>query len=292
MLNHKRRLALICFLLVVVLMPSNELFGQKFYSELGFQYGIPILGDQKAMDVSVIYNGIDAVERTTEGDFTLGQGYQLNVGLGYFLSEKVSLKLKGSYFNGKAPNGFILKDVGNPNGVDIEYRLSGSGNYLGLSPMLMLHAPTSNSKIDLTIGIGGVFGLSNYTQIEDIIINDQVQYWEKVFEEGWSTGAVGEVSMSYHLNDNLSIKAALNVTIMNFRPKTAEVVTFELNGDSSMRFLTERDKNTIYGSRVENYRILDGELEKTIVDENPRLAPSFAVPFSNVGLELGVAYGF
>jgi hypothetical protein len=293
MLNHKRRLALICFLLVVVLMPSNELFGQKFYSELGFQYGIPILGDQKEAGISIVYNGIDAVERTDEGDFSVGQGFQLNVGLGYFLSEKVSLKLRGSYFSGRSPSGFTFEEIGNPQlGYDINVTYSGSGSYLGLSPMLMIHAPTANQKIDLTIGIGALFGMANFTQVREVELTGQEQYFKLIFEGDWSVGALGEVSMSYHLTENISIKAALNATILNFVPKTSEVVEFEVDGERSMRFLTEYDKNTIYGSRVQNYRILDGQLEEATLDENPRLAPSFVVPFSNISLELGVAYGF
>lgn len=300
MMNKKNIITLNTFLLIVGLLSTN-LVAQKVYVEVSGQYGAPILGDLQVQETNIYYHRNEPIEEIIEERrFSIGQGIQANVALGVTLTDYMSVKLKASYFRGRSIEDFHHNthriDINTNRFSATRVTLSGKGSYMGLSPMLMIHSPSAADigSVRLSMGMGITFALPSFHQSDSIVFHDgQFQYWERDYASHLVIGAVGEVGLLYKYSERISVKAALQATILNFTPRSSKVTVLELNGESSIRLLNTRYRETEYGDHTKTYYIgSDNELIEIINEDEPKKSASFIVPLSNLAFEIGAIYSF
>lgn len=115
--------------------------------------------------------------------------------------------------------------------------------------------------------------------------NDTLLFADKMqLKTSFSLGLSGTAGAKYRLDDHFSICAELHVLALSVYAKRAELTASTAYGQDVMYSRTEYE-------RVTEYR-KDFDPQYTYDENSPRPRPRYSIPFSSLGVQLGVWYEF
>jgi len=115
--------------------------------------------------------------------------------------------------------------------------------------------------------------------------NDTMMFADKMkLKTGFSLGLSGTAGVKYRLDRHFSICAELHLLALSVYAQRAELTDSKAYGQDIMYSRTAYEKVTEYKK--------DFDPKYTYDENSPRPRPRYSVPFSSVGVQLGVWYTF
>ena len=238
-----------------------------FLSNISFSQGYVKLGGGYNLDFNSVYFGSSS---TTSGTVTnyeavngsFGKGVNIAGAFGYNFSSGLGLELGLIY---KLPQEFEEKDQFSAG----DSRTSTTtGSYFGFAPTFVVSAPSKNvtpfAKLGLLIALPSVEGESIYNPGSS---GGTASTEKVVFSSGVDFGLTGGAGILVPLSSNVDFIAELDFVSFTWKP--AEVEYTDAQGLTT------------------TYKLED---ERSSTDINTR-RPEF-LPFSSVGLNVGIQIGF
>ncbi len=207
---------------------------------------------------------------------SLGKGINFGMSIGYMFTENLGAELGANYLLGAETKSLQR----NESGTDIiDQKIS--GKMVQLSPTFVLKG--NYSQLNPYAKLGLVFGLgTKVTYEENEIFNNQPYDFIQVADGGTPVGFTGAIGMDYNLKPNLSLFGELKAVSLSYSPQKAHVTKYTENGVDKLPTMTVRNKETEF---------LDSYTQSTANTE-PWRANRINLPFSSIGLNIGVKYNF
>jgi len=260
-----------------------------------------LLNFKKAVIAAGLFFGVTAAASAQNAYVKLGVGYQFGVGSGtepqYTGSQVTRVKLNyGKGVTGNLALGYMF----NPNigaELGIGY-LSGDKtelqsvynnrveNYTNFSRMLLLTPSLVISAGKEGINPYAKFGLvaAKGKVVQQLELSQNgVTEMETQYTGGWGLGLQAALGLEIGLSDQLGFFTELSMNNLSYAPQKAEIVNFRYNGNDYLNTLSVRDRETTYVDEY-NQNQDTSNMPKQRLKEN--------LPFSNVGLMVGVKYNF
>lgn len=272
-----RKLLLLSVTLVVLTMVVHS---QNFYTRLGIGAGGGISAN---LDMLYNYSNDGTGGEITIAPLALGKGFTGVAAFGYAPSKYLSVELGISQFIG-LPN--IADSVLNlPGGSSAEVRVA--GNMLSLLPSIVISPGFEEFNPYARVGfILGIRPTINATaEVTKAYINppDELKA-VKHFYGGVALGLNAALGVSWSVSKTISLYAEANFSSINYSPKYSEVITYEINGADQLPYMTEKEKNTEYYSKIYP--------EESIPDTSPDKELRKSLPFSNASFAFGITFKF
>lgn len=261
-------------------MPSNT----GFYVSLQGGYNFA-LGKQ-----NVGFFGVDTWENgmvnymsqtgTDSAEFipvSLGKGGNVGVNLGYMVSENMGMELGFNYLLGSK----YQTTQRNTSGTDIVNQTL-YGNMFQLSPTAVFrtgsfHNIRHYAKVGLLVGLG-----SKVTYEENQVVNGDQYFAKQELTGGVPLGLTGALGMEYAVNSRVSIFGEVKGNSLTYRPEDGKYVTLTENGADYSQYLTTSQKEIVF---TDNINTEDNA-------NNPSQYPKISIPFSSIGLNVGMRFTF
>lgn len=219
---------------------------------------------------------------------------------------------KGSYsagFNAALAGGFMFnRNIGvelavgagiAPTKYTLEYDQTNTGDYKSTStsyakmpimimPSVVLSSGNTGlelySRMGLAINVAGKLVTESET-VDRNGATDLITKWTEEYKPSVGLGVQGALGAKYHVNDMLGIYLEINGLAMTGNMKSSEVTMYEVNGINEIGNLSVYDLKTEYSANFT-------EANSSISTSTPYKANAMAVPFSNLGIGVGVTLKF
>jgi hypothetical protein len=312
---------------IILLLLTVQAQSQGFYVTAGAGYGISPMGISSNWEgyesinyyintTTDTWDGVSHHEQTQnensgtdtriKGSGSYGKGIQVGATFGYMFNENISAELGFGYLIGtkiwsiKGESYYTDEqkyvDETNPalNTISTSqsfstYESKASGNMLRIIPAMRFSA--GNGAIKPYARIGLVIGVANKTKGysnmagSDYMGVSTVMKYEYKRTGGISLGFAGALGANYKLNDLLGIFAEVSIITQSWAPKKSELTEFTINGEDKFSELTTSEIETEYENSY--------SFSSTDDDENsPRKSLKGSLPFSSIGLNLGLSFAF
>lgn len=136
------------------------------------------------------------------------------------------------------------------------------------------------TRVGLAINVAGKF-ISEYEGIDRSGATDDIMKMTTEYKPNIGIGIQGAFGVKYHVSDMLGIYLELNGLSMTSYMKSSEVTMYENNGINELGLLSIHATQTEYSA---DYT----ETFSSSTPSTPSQAPAMSVPFSNLGLGIGV----
>lgn len=280
----KTKLSLAILLIVLV----AQVFGQNgLYINAGGGYGISIASNSSASSTDYSSNGSTNSYKISNGSGSFGKGLQFGATVGYMVSENIGAELNIGYLIGGKST--ITQKTAYSN-TSNSYEDIISGNMLRMTPGLRFSVGKDKLKPYMRFGL--VIGMASKikdvyttTSIDKPFNNPVVSVQELSLTGGISLGFSTGLGVNYKLSEKLGIFAELGLISQAWAPNKGTITKSTVNGFDNIALLTPSQKEINF---VNNY-------SETIGYQNPSLpsqALKTSMPFSSVGLNIGVQLSF
>lgn len=140
------------------------------------------------------------------------------------------------------------------------------------------------SRIGLAINVAGKV-IEEYESTDRSASPDDVFMYTREYKPNLGLGIQGALGLKYHVNDMLGIYLEANGLSMNMSMKSSEITSLQENGVNTIGDYTINQLQANYSnSYTETY--------SATTASTPRQANPMTVPFSNLGLGIGVTLKF
>ncbi|MFC5270965.1 outer membrane beta-barrel protein [Adhaeribacter terreus] len=260
-LGNIKKVALAATLSLGLSVAANA---QGAYAKLGagYQFG---MGSATQMQVTG--------SQTERIKLNYGKGVAGNLALGYMFNPNIGAELGLGYLAGAKNE---TKNVyGNRVEDDTYY-----SRMLLIQPSIVISAGKEGlnpyAKFGLVAAKGKLVHELEYTQ-------NGVAEMEIEHTGGWGIGLQGALGVEFGLSDQLAFFSELSMSNLSYAPERSEAVAYRYNGADVLHHLTVRDRETVY---------VDSYIDSNKGEAMPREHLKENVPFSSVGINLGVKYNF
>ena len=230
------------------------------------------------------YTRMEDSYREERVNISFGQGFNVQGSIGYLFNRNFGLELGASYLLGSTSeiDFNYLASSTNPNSSEVNYELS--AQMYRINPSLVLKAKfrtiSPYAKMGLIAGIGEV----NFRRESKSVFSHYRSNFQ-VFG-GISWGLSASMGANYAINRDLDLYAELNIISMSYAPSKGLVTEYMINGENRLHSLTTEDKEVEF-------------VEENTVDYNSPDSPDepssevkHSLPFSSIGLNIGLSYKF
>jgi len=289
----KISLGAIILAIALVLLVDNQAFSQKLYLNAGIGYSLGTNKNPYSQWTDYYNVQQDTVYENSKyesGKFSLGQGLNVELGLGSFIGKKFSMELIGFYHNS---NKHTIKRSEHTNFYD-DYELdliqesTYSGKMMGIKPSIAYWPGGEN--IQPYLKLGGVFGfgemikethfrifntLPGYYPTEDYTSNFE-------FESQLNIGGCATIGAQIPLAAGIRFFAECTYTIINYVPTKGSYTEYKYRGIDIIDNLSISDRNFEY---VNEFYTSENESENI-----PTKELKTAYSFSGLGLLVGLKF--
>jgi opacity protein-like surface antigen len=240
------------YIFFILFLSSTSSFSQ-IYVKLGAGYNVDFNSVTIGTNTTISNSGVYNYEAVIG---TFGKGINILGALGYNFSSYLAGELG---FNYKLPVEFeqTLQAVSS-----YTARNTITGSFFGFAPSFVISVPLNNVKPFMKLGLLVALPATEYE-----ITDSEGNKAKGVFKSGVDFGLTGAAGILIPVSDQISINAEIDFVSFDWKPDEVEV--------------TDTDGNT---------EVIKLENEYTSTDEN-RDGPVF-IPFSNLGLNIGIQIGF
>jgi len=224
-------------------------------------------------------NGTSGTNSITQEQVNVSLGKGLNFGgtFGYMFNKNIGAELGVSYLLGSK-----TKAQDDYPGGKTEYSLS--AKMLRINPALVISSGLEGlspyAKFGVIIGAGSILYESNDNDDGDIEI------FKFKMKEGLAFGLSSSIGILSQVNDNLSYFAELQMTSLSYAPKKGEFTEYSINGTDVLPDLTTSEKEIEF---VDSYTY---NFNNPPPDSQPSKELKQKMPFSGIGINIGVRIGF
>ena len=275
-------------LLLLIMLVSNCILSQEtnknastskskgFYIDINSGYAYKMSTENLANSFEMYNVSMENGDTHYEAVYiSLGQGFNIGGAAGYMFNKHIGAEIGITYLWGKTFNAEKHTEMSNK-----KYTLS--SNMLRFLPSIVLQA--GFEKFNPYAKFGVVFGIGNviYTY-EDYYIP---QTAETKYYGGMAFGINATIGTIFRFNDRFSLFGEINTINMSYGPAKSEITKATENGQDILPNLRVYDKEVEY----------DDSYVKEPYDPNnpepdynqPRQEMKFKIPFSSIGLNIGL----
>lgn len=248
----------------LILGLSANAQAQGPYAKLGLGYQFGMGGTTEAKQTGTQVEGIK---------LNYGKGLTGNLALGYMFSPNIGAELGFGYLTGRETE---VQSVFNNR---VENNLYSSRMFL-LTPALVISA--------------GKEGLNPYAKFGLIAAKGKVVHEMSLSQNGilevethqtggWGLGLQAALGLEFGLTEQLGFFTELNMNNLSYSPEKAEIVAYRYNGADYLPTLSVRARETTYVDTYNTEQTASGA---------PRAELKENLPFSSIGLQVGVKFNF
>ena len=264
---------------------SSQISTEKgFYVDVRGGYNFPIATQ------NVGYFGFDTWERgivnydRNESGFdkvddmliSLGKGANIGANIGYMFTKNIGAELGVNYLFGSDYTSVQKRTYGN----NFTVNQSLSARMLQLSPTFVLRANYNQvnpyAKVGLLLGVG-----SKVTYKETGTSSAEKSEIKQELNGGAAVGVTGAAGLDYVINDKLSLFGEVRTNGLTYSPKKGKVVSYVSNGQEIVDKLPIDAREVVFS---------DSYTEAG--NDSPKNASRLALPFSSVGINVGMKFKF
>ena len=140
------------------------------------------------------------------------------------------------------------------------------------------------TRVGLAINVAGKF-ISEHEIVDRSGATDVITTMTEEYTPKLGIGIQGAVGAKYHVNDMFGIYLELNGLSMTSYMKNSEVTAFEVGGVNELGTFTIYDRQTEYSANFT-------ETASSTSASTPYQSTPMSVPFSNLGVGLGITLNF
>jgi opacity protein-like surface antigen len=265
---------------LVLSLAATTGFAQGFYIRAGLGYAMPQAG-QTIDGTGTPYNG---TLNSNTGSFSIkgasfSAGLQALPSIGYMFSDHVGVQLDATIgLSAKkysfTETGVVINSISNT----IEFDQQAKTPFI-LSPSLVVQ--TGGEVWNIYSRIGLALPLHTTTTADQIQTNDPgtgaITPYDFTFtvKNSFSFGFTGAAGVEYKISDNISVWGEVNMLSLSVYTKESDLTDFKASGQSqSLSYVTSPHQIAYTKSGV-----IDSVTQ-----------PSYAQPFSNVGINVGIKF--
>jgi hypothetical protein len=273
----------------------------KIFVKVYGNYALPTSGSYRSTSyTSSIVNNNYSFNTVKDG---LGMGLRAGVGVGIVLNDFINVGLDAENYFGPAIRSTNLYSYDNLAGlvtitntnVDYQAKIAMVGPNITFKA---LSQPNFFIYNRLAIKVGVMTKMTEKTNseynerfIEDVNINpnptDHITNFKQDFEYkgGIPFGFSAALGFQIKVTDKIRFFTELEFTQLTYNPKK-KVMTLWVNNDGTTVDLGTLDKIQVETEYKKNYTILDGQTDTNA----PQPQPTLRMPFSSIGLGIGLIY--
>jgi hypothetical protein len=278
-----KKLLLSVFVLTSILTNTSAQAQEKgFYASLntGYNFGASTNKDYQYGEFLEFYNY--TTDASGESNYeaialSLGKGLNVNASFGYNFTKNIAVELGINYLLGSettalqtnASSNFRSESKFSAKMLQIKPTLVLSAGYDKINPYAKFGVVIGTGKANLEVS-GTSTGFSTNSNYE--------------LSEGTPIGFHGGIGLTYSLNSKISLFGEITSVNLNFSPKKGKLTEATVNGVDQLPLMDVEDKEIDF---------VDTFYTGTVTSPNqPSKSPAFALPFSSLGLNVGVKYNF
>ena len=293
------------FILAFICLSFMNLDAQSGDSKIFFKvfgnYGLPTSASYRSTSyTSSIVNNDYTFNTVKDG---LGMGLRVGVGAAFVLNDFINLGLDAENYFGPTIKSSNLYYYDNQAGLvtidntSVDYQ----AKIFMLSPNITFKALSQPNffiynRLDIKVGVTKKVTEKTHNEyneryIEDININpnptDHITKSKQDFEYqgGIPFGFSAALGFQVKLSDKLRFFTEVEYTYLTYNPKK-KVMTQWINNDGTEVDLSQQDKIQVETEYMKNYTIKDGQTNTNA----PQPQPTLHMPFSSIGLGIGLIY--
>lgn len=215
----------------------------------------------------------------TQINFSLGKGVNTGLNIGYMVNEHIGFELGVNYLIGAKTKSTEKYTNGDYSNNDV------SSKMIQIKPTIILATSmkkfTPYAKFGITIGSGKITA-NNDTKNGSTTFSRTL-----LLNKGIGIGFNGAVGILFPINKNLSFSTELATTNMQYSPKKGLITKSSVNGVDNLAGFSVYNKETDYVKKI-TYNS-GGSFPNSGV---PRQELAIAMPFSSIGINIGLKYSF
>lgn len=278
----KTHLTSIILTLAISVLQIQNSKGQKFYAGLQSGYHLPantqqFLYYEKVTDDNEIYK--------TRGE-SFGQGFKSGAFLGYKLNNNLSVELNIGY---AANNSIEHKRVYIDEYFHDVYLTTFKSRSISATPTLAytVHKKRYSpyAKLGLMLAKNNLEENRNIESTNPFATGKPTKHnsdYNVEYSGGLSTGLSASLGTQFKVSNKIVLFAEANMINMNFNPEYSKVTKFTADGADQMSDWNIRDKETEYNKEIKT------DFNNPPSKDKPERELAFSLPFSSVGLNLGI----
>lgn len=275
-----KKYILIPISIVLVSLAANLVVGQSLYVKAGGGYSLPLGGtdiysymqrDAISPNIPELANLSDNPERVERLRTSYGKGGKFFMAVGYMFNNFLGLEVAGGRFLGT-----IIRP---------EYNFSGKNGFPTMKTRATMY--TISSSLVVSTGrdaglnayarAGVLFGIDPrvYTDGQFTLFNNDVVQSSDELSEGTPFGIVIDFGVSYPVGERLSLFGEIEFSSISHKFGRRKFKQFVLNGVNILPSLDNTD-----------FILLD----RVTDDHGPAVDQTHTMPFSSIGLNVGISY--
>lgn len=276
----KKSSALKGLILIGFSLVFHSAFAQRAYLQINGGYALA--ANRSNLYQLGMVNSVWNNNRLTEEQLNLSFGQGLNFGLnfGYRLNSYLHADLDFSYLLGASFTANSSNDLSM-----VERETAMSARMLQLSPSVVFSPATGPVRLFARLGL--VFGNASL----DVISHNKFSGGSEIEQEllldgGWAIGMMAGLGLSHKINERFSIVGELRSINMSYAPTRGEVTKYVVDGQDEIATLTTEAREVEF---VDSYSVNRNSPPSS---DEPSKAFKIRMPFSSLGLNIGLRYNF
>lgn len=215
----------------------------------------------------------------TQVNYSFGKGVNTGLNIGCMINEHIGFEIGVNYLQGSKIKAKEVYSNGGFQNYDITSKM------IQIKPTMILATTmkkfTPYAKFGVTFGTGKVTLNNNYE-------NGSYSYTRSSQQnKGIAVGFNAGIGILFSINKNISFSTELASTSMQYSPKKGTLTKSINNGVDNLASLSVYSKETDFVNKITNIP-LGGSPDLT----KPRQELATALPFSSVGINIGIKYSF
>lgn len=268
----------------LLLLLNTQLNAQQLYASLGAGYNLPMATQNINQYGLYNYTRFEDGYREERVNISFGQGFNVQGSIGYLFNRNFGLELGASYLfssTSKISENYEATSF-DPTPLRIDFETS--AQMFRLIPTLVLKNEFRNYSLYSKFGVVAGFG--------DIIFEREIQNGNEQaiihqkLDGGLAWGLSLALGATYAVNEKLDLFAELKLISMSYAPSKGLVTKYIVNDVDELPFLTTEEKEVEF---VDEFSI---DYNDPSPSDEPTKALKHSLPFSSIGLNIGLSYKF
>jgi outer membrane protein W len=257
-------------LLLTMICCTGKSFAQNFYVKLNGGYN---LGSAYARGSNQTQNG--TVTSYESAPISLGKGASFGALVGYMFNDYWGAEFGVNYLMGSTFTITQKQDMSS-------YTVNISSKMLSFVPTIVF--TPGFEKINPYAKLGLIIGTGSFESKSVLNSSFNNQNETTLSNGGLAYGLVGTFGTTYTINDHVSLFGEISLINLSNSPTKSEITESKINGVDNLPNMSTRDKITEFSDSYTD--------DNSNNPNNPTKKIAISVPFSSVGLNLGIKYNF
>lgn len=263
------------FAAILAVINSTALYGQQYYIGLDAGYGLKINSPTNAWNT---WN-TEITETSISHEITsysLGQGFQAGLSVGYMFNENMGIEAGIAYQNGVPVKSHFLQNENNYS-YNVYYKLSAQS--VRVSPALIIQMkPQSTLSPYMKMGL-----ICAKASIESNR-EDENEKTTQMYSNGFNLGVTSSLGAIYNLSDKLALVGEFKIQLLNFSPKKRVLTEYTISGVDQLPGMTTSE------IEVEYLNSYDYDSNNPPTSSEPVKALKELFPLNSFGFNIGLRF--